>query len=120
MLDLGEYLLGVLEVLLLGGFAWLGGAAVRARLLPRFEEAPAHLASAVIALALLIWAAELLGSLGWWDPVAVPACWSLRLGSGSGGSFRGRPRGRGAAPHPPRQVRVGAAPLPTLVALMRG
>ncbi|HKF82806.1 MAG TPA: hypothetical protein VKB23_07590 [Solirubrobacterales bacterium] len=69
MLDLGRYLLGVGEILLLGGFAWLGGTALRRRLLPRFEEAPAHLASAVIALALVIWPAELLGSFGWWDPV---------------------------------------------------
>jgi hypothetical protein len=69
MLDLGRYLLGVLEVLLLGGFAWLGGASLRGWLLPRFEGAPAHLASAVIALALLIWSAELLGSFGLWEPV---------------------------------------------------
>jgi hypothetical protein len=69
MLGPGRYLLGVAEILLLGGFAWLGGAAVRHWLLPRFEGAPAHLASAVIALALLIWTAELLGSFGWWDSV---------------------------------------------------
>ncbi|HST70220.1 MAG TPA: hypothetical protein VLI94_11255 [Solirubrobacterales bacterium] len=69
MLGPGRYLLGVAEILLLGGFAWLGGAAVRQWLLPRFEGAPAHLASAVIALALLIWAAELLGTFGWLDPV---------------------------------------------------
>lgn len=69
MLGPGRYLLGVAEILVLGGFAWLGGAAVRAWLLPRFEGAPAHLASAVIALALLIWAAELLGTFGWLDPV---------------------------------------------------
>jgi hypothetical protein len=69
MLDLGRYLLGVLEILLLGGFAGLGGTALRGWLLPRFEGAPAHLASAVIALALLIWSAELLGSLGLFHPV---------------------------------------------------
>ena len=69
MLDLGRYLLGVAEVLLLGGFAWLGGTAARRWLLPRLEGAPAGLASAVLALALLIWCAELLGTFGWWDPV---------------------------------------------------
>lgn len=68
MLGPGRYLLGVAEILLLGGFAWLGGASLRAWLLPRFEGAPAHLASAVIALASLIWVAELLGSFGWLDP----------------------------------------------------
>lgn len=71
MLDLGRYLLGVLEILLLGGFAWLGGAALRGWLLPRFEGAPAHLATAVVALALLIWSAELLGSFGALDPVPL-------------------------------------------------
>ncbi len=69
MLGPGRYLLGVVEILLLGGFAWLGGSAIRAWLLPRFEGAPAHLASAVIALALLIWAAQLLGSFGWFTSV---------------------------------------------------
>ncbi|HEX6204873.1 MAG TPA: hypothetical protein VFZ29_03595, partial [Solirubrobacterales bacterium] len=59
----------MVEILALGGFAWLGGAALRQWLLPRFEAAPAHLASAVIALALLIWSAELLGTFGWLDPV---------------------------------------------------
>ncbi|MDQ2632069.1 MAG: hypothetical protein M3Y75_14015, partial [Actinomycetota bacterium] len=69
MLGPGRYLLGVVEILLLGGFAWLGGRAARAWLLPRFEGAPAHLASAVIAVALLVWAAELLGTFGLLDPV---------------------------------------------------
>ncbi len=68
MLDLGRYLLGMAEILLLGGFAWLGGAALRAWLLPRFEGAPAYLATSVIALALSIWPAELLGSFGVLDP----------------------------------------------------
>jgi hypothetical protein len=69
MLGPGRYLLGVLEILLLGGFAWLGAAALRAWLLPRFEGAPAHLATAVLSLALLIWWAELLGSFGALDPL---------------------------------------------------
>jgi len=117
MLDLGRYLVGVLEVLLLGGFAWLGGSAVREWLLPRFEGAPAHLAGAVIALALLIWPAELLGSFGLWDPVpylvlvavAGLALWKLLP----------RPsEGEGGRSHPYLPGRVGAPPLPTLVALL--
>jgi hypothetical protein len=117
MLDLGRYLLGVLEVLLLGGFAWLGGAPVRAWLLPWFEGAPAYLASAVIALALLIWPAELLGSFGLWEPVPyllLVAAMGLALWK-----FLPRsPEGEGGRSHSPRQVRVGATPLPTLVALL--
>jgi hypothetical protein len=116
MLDLGRYLLGVGEILLLGGFAWLGGASLRAWLLPRFEGAPAHLASAVIALALLIWPAELLGSIGAWDPVpylllvAVVGlcCWR----------FAPRPEGEGGRPHPTQQGRVRMTPLPAAIALL--
>jgi len=124
MLDLGRYLLGVLEILLLGGFAWLGGSALRAWLLPRFEGAPAYLASTVIALALLIWPAELLGSFGWWEPVpylllvAVMGlgCWRFALRR----EGDGRP-----SPDTSRQwldveclERASRPPLPTLIALL--
>ncbi len=89
MLDLPRYLLGVLELLLLGGFAWLGGSAVRSRLLAVFSGAPAHLASAVVGLALLIWTAELLGSFSLFEPVpylvvTVATGLSLQLGLGGG------------------------------------
>ncbi|HWC48389.1 MAG TPA: hypothetical protein VG448_05870 [Solirubrobacterales bacterium] len=75
----------MLEILLLVGFAGLGGTALRRWLLPRFEGAPAGLATAVIALALLIWPAELLGSFGVFGPLPylllVAAvglgCWKL-------------------------------------------
>ena len=69
MLGPGRYLLGVLEILLLGGFAWLGGRALRRWLLPRFDGAPAALATTVISLALLTWCAELLGSFSALDPI---------------------------------------------------
>jgi len=117
MLDLGRYLLGVLEILLLGGFAWLGGSALRSWLLPRFEGAPARLASAVLALALLIWPAELLGSFGVLDPVP----YLLAVAAFGLGLWKLLPRpseGEGGRSHPPQQVRVGAPPLPTLVALL--
>jgi hypothetical protein len=112
MLGAGRYLLGVLEILWLGGFAWLDGGAVRRWLLPRFEGAPAALATAVIALALLIWSAELLGSFGALDPVPYLAlmaaigfyCWK----------FAPRPPERGE-PHLTKQVEVR---LPSLLALL--
>jgi hypothetical protein len=69
MLDLGSYLLGVVQILLLAGLAWLGGSAIRARLLPVLAGAPALLATSVLALAILIWAAELLGTFGAFDPL---------------------------------------------------
>jgi hypothetical protein len=69
MLDLSRYLVGVADLLLLVGFAWLGASAVRGRLLPGFRGGPAHLATSVLALALLLVTAEVLGSLGLFDPV---------------------------------------------------
>ena len=115
MLGPGRYLLGVLEILLLGGFAWLGGSSLRVWLLPRFEGAPAHLASAVISLALLIWAAELLGTFGWLDPVPYLV---LVAAAGLGlWKFAPRLQGEGGHPHPTQQVRVRMTPLPTLIAL---
>jgi hypothetical protein len=69
MLGPGRYLLGVVEILLLSGFACLGGRALRRWLLPSFEGVAAALATAVVASALLIWPAELLGSFSAFDPV---------------------------------------------------
>jgi hypothetical protein len=69
MLGVGRYLLGVAEVGVLIGTAWLGAARVRERLLPELEGAPARLATGVLALALLIWVAELLGSFSLLEPV---------------------------------------------------
>src|SRR3954471_519096 len=96
MLGPGRYLLGVLEILLLGGFAWLGGTALRRWLLPRFQGASAHLATSVLALALLICPAELLGSFSAFDPVAY-----LALGALVGlllWKFAPRPPERGQSP----------------------
>jgi hypothetical protein len=101
MLDPPRYLLGVAEIFLLGGFAWLGGSALRLRLLPAFNGAPAHLAGAVLALALLVWTAEILGAFAWFDAgaylvgvAAVGVGLRLCLGGGRGGPPRPPPRGR--------------------------
>ncbi len=69
MLDLGRYLLGVVELALLVGFATLGASRVRSRLVPRFSGAPAHLATALLGLALLIWVAEVLGTFSFFKPL---------------------------------------------------
>jgi hypothetical protein len=126
MLDLGRYLLGVVEILLLVGLACLGAVRLRAWLLPRFEGAPARLASIVIALALLIWSAELLGTFGALDPVP----YLLLVAAVAAALWRFTPRPpEGGDPHPTRQVWVGIPSLrrdgrgwkdlvPTLIALL--
>ncbi|MEX2106117.1 MAG: hypothetical protein WD810_04395 [Solirubrobacterales bacterium] len=112
MLDLGRYLLGVAELALLAGFALLGAARLRSRLLPRFEGAPAHLATAVLALALLIWSAEIFGTVSLFEPLPyllVVAAVGLALRTGisadsaapsAGGVVAGVPRGAEARPAP--------------------
>src|SRR3954447_20115312 len=124
MLGPGRYLLGVLEILLLGGFAWLGGSALRRWLLPRFEGVPGGLATAVLTLALLIWAAEALGSFELLDPIPY-----LLLVAGVGfGLWRFNPMAEvDGTPSPDTQhraigemclERASRPPLYTLVALL--
>jgi hypothetical protein len=64
MLSASRYLLGVAEIGALAGFAWLGATAARRWLVPGFSGVPAFLATSVLALAVLLWVAELLGSFG--------------------------------------------------------
>ena len=68
MLDPGRYLLGVVELAALAGFAWIGASRLRSRLLPRFGGPPAYLATGVLSVALLIWAAEILGTISLFEP----------------------------------------------------
>jgi hypothetical protein len=98
MLGPGRYLLGVGELLLVVGFAWLGASALRSRLLPGFRGAPAQLASVVLALALLIWAAELLGTFGALKP--LPYLFAIGLAGIVVRALLGRGR-----PHPRPQRR---------------
>jgi hypothetical protein len=77
MLGPGRYLLGVAELALLVGFAWVGASSLRARLLPGFLGASAQLATAVLTLALLLWVAELLGTSGLFE--ALPYLLGIAL-----------------------------------------
>src|SRR5260221_14124993 len=96
MLDLPRYLLGAAEIALLAGFAMLGAAAIRSRLLPSFMGAPAHLATGVIAFAFLIWVAEILGSFGLFEPVP-----HLVAVAAAGSATPPLPRARRRPHHPP-------------------
>jgi hypothetical protein len=115
MLDLPRYLLGVGEIAWLAGFATLGGAAVRSRLLPDFSGAPAHLATGVLALALLTVVAELLGSFDLFGSIPYLAVvgvvgFGIWLGLGRGG--RGCPSGAAASSFSPRRLSRTAAGAP--------
>src|SRR5436190_2795944 len=114
MLDPGRYLLGVVEIFLLVGFAWLGAVGLRRRALSDVDGAPAHLATMVIALAILLLTGELLGAFGWFQAAPYIAAVivigsGIRLGlergwgcpSGAAAScFSPQPRGRPAADSP--------------------
>jgi hypothetical protein len=116
MLGPGRYLLGVAELALLAGFAWTGASQVRPRLLPSFTGAAAILASTVLALALLLWSAEILGTVSLFKPVpyilfVAAAGLALRFGvpaapdlAAVGGADAGAPRG---AERPPVASTVG-------------
>jgi len=108
MLGLGGYLLGTFEVAVLFAFAWLGAAPLSRRLLPSLEGAPAYLATTVIALAILLWAVELLGSVGLFEPLpylAFVAVMGSSLRRLIGGRW-GRPSGLlGFSPGEPSAVR---------------
>jgi hypothetical protein len=140
MLGPARYLLGVADLTLLIAFAWLGATRLRTRLLPRFAGPPAHLASSVIALALLIWAAEVLGTVSLFQPVPYLICVAA-LGlllrsriaappapSPAGGVVAGVPRGAEAPPVPstvgdaattgPAAEAPGPSALATVLALL--
>ncbi len=125
MLGPGRYLLGVVEIGLLVGFAWLGGASVRSRLLADVRGAPAHLATTVIALALLLWAAELLGALGLFKPVPylllVTAtglgAWAFTRGWRGGRGVEDGPWPARRPPSPRDRTRGRAVDPATLIAL---
>ena len=64
MLEFSDYLSGVLELAVAVAAAGFGATRARARLLPGWSGPPALLADALMAVALLIWVAELLGAFG--------------------------------------------------------
>lgn len=112
MLGPGRYLLGIVELALLVGFAGLGATRLRSRLLPRFEGAPAYLATGILSLAVLIWAAELLGTISLFKPapylvlVAVTGLCLRLFVSPGGGEGEGPRTDTPARPQdpPPRQA----------------
>ena len=108
----GRYVLGVLLLALVAVPLAGGARALRRRLVPGFSGAPARLAEAVCALALLLAVAQLLGTVG-----ALRAGWLALACVLSGGAIavvlRGGGSGEGAArpapPAPPAMPALAAA-----------
>jgi hypothetical protein len=64
MVDLGSYLLGALQLVLVVVPIGLSAYQLRQRLLPTWAGAPARLTEAIAGVALLIWLSEVLGTFG--------------------------------------------------------
>ena len=108
MLSLGSYLLGAAQVaavvLLLGFSAYR----LRSRLLPAWEGAPARLVESIVAVALLIWIGEVLGTVGLFYAGTLIAAVALvaatvalwLAGPAAAGLRRGIPAVAGAMPGP--------------------
>jgi len=64
MVDLGVYLLGVAQLVLVVVPLAFGSYKLRSRLLPGWEGAPARLVESIAFVALLIWLSEILGTFG--------------------------------------------------------
>lgn len=102
MLSTSAYLLGVVELALLSAAALLGARALRARLLRGWTGSPAWLATTVIAIALILWVAQLLGAVGLFREGPLIAAVVL-LGAGLWlwlGRRPGEPRAEAVLPAP--------------------
>jgi hypothetical protein len=68
VVDLGSYLLGVAQLALVLVPIGFSAFRLRQRLLPAWVGAPARLVESIVAVALLIWLSELLGTFGLFYP----------------------------------------------------
>jgi hypothetical protein len=104
MLDLGSYLLGAAELALVALSLGFSAYRLRRRLMPAWEGTPARLVEAIVAVALLTWISELLGTFGLlYGGTLVGACALLAAAVTAypvGGGGAGVPRGAEAAPPP--------------------
>ncbi len=117
VLSAPAYLLGTLELTVALGGAAVGANRVRRRLLPGWSGPPAWVVDLLFAIALLIWAAELLGSFGLLDPVLFAL---LAAGAGAGlRAWVGPPeRFRAAPPPAPRADRIATVAALGVAALL--
>jgi hypothetical protein len=64
MLSLGSYLLGAAELAVVALSLGFSAFRLRQRLIPAWEGAPARLVESIVAVAVLIWISEILGTFG--------------------------------------------------------
>jgi len=118
MLATSSYLAAVAELLIIVAGALLGATALRRRLLPALDGPPAWLAAAVLAVALLLWTAELLGALGLFREAPLIIA-NLALGLGLHLGLRPLPGaaaepGPGPAPDPGAAMRLAGIAIAAL------
>jgi hypothetical protein len=95
LVSVGGYVAGVAELAAIVGSLGFAATRLRGRLLPAWEAAPAHLAEAIVGIALLVWVGELLGLVGLLgEGSLVVACVAVGVGC----IFLARPSARGEAP----------------------
>jgi hypothetical protein len=111
MVDLGGYLLGVIQLALVVGPLAFSAYRLRQRLLPSWEGAPARLVESIVAIALLIWLSELLGTFGVFYAGALIVA-SL-LVAGTMAFWPAGPAAAGDPPPPARQEGVPPTTSPT-------
>ncbi|MFN8217472.1 MAG: hypothetical protein U0R71_12845 [Solirubrobacterales bacterium] len=105
-----------MEIAVLLGGAGLGAWRLRRWLVPELGGVAACLATAVLALALVIWCAEALGSFGLWDPVPYLLLVAA-VGIGSWWALRG-PRGARPGASTAAGAEDGEGAAATVVALL--
>ncbi len=97
MVSAGTYILGILSLAAVGLSLGFTAFRLRQRLLPAWDGAPARLVESVVAIALLVWLGEILGTVG------LLYAWTL-VGSSillAGLAWTLRPAGPVAAGDPP-------------------
>jgi hypothetical protein len=116
MVSLGSYLLGAAELAVMVLSLGFSAFRLRRRLTPAWEGAPARLVEAIVAVALLTWISEILGTVSLLYPGALVAACALVAGTIAlwpagpvgaasptvlGGGAASAPRGAPAPPPPP-------------------
>src|SRR6476661_2385032 len=99
MVSFGSYLLGAFELALVAGSVGFSAYRLRTRFLPSWTGAPARLVETIVAVALLIWISELIGTFGLFYPGILVAACALTAGiialslAGGGGAGDAAPTG---------------------------